>query len=105
MRPTVGSASFLIRVRAEPIRNTKNAAQPSRKSSHPHSQKRTDVHAWPRPRREMWVRELSRDRGIGLIPKRTTLYVLVNRSARRSLGVDGLDFYLEGQTIWKPSMS
>ena len=22
-----------------------------------------------------------------------------------SLGVDGLDFYLEGQMIWKPSMS
>ena len=43
--------------------------------------------------------------GMGLIPKRTTLYVLVNRSARRSLGVDGVDFYLEGQMIWKPSMS
>ncbi len=42
---------------------------------------------------------------MGLIPKRTTLYVLVNRSARRSLGVDGVDFYLEGQMIWKPSMS
>ena len=24
---------------------------------------------------------------------------------RHSLGVDGLDFYLEGQMIWKPSMS
>ena len=59
----------------------------------------------PRPRRELWVCELSRDRRMGLIPKRTTVYVLVNRSARRSLGVDGLDFYLEGQMIWKPSMS
>lgn len=92
-------------VRAEPIRNTKNAAQPSRKSSHNFHRNRTNVHAWPRTRRVMWVRELSRNRGIGLIPKRTTLYVLVNRSARRSLGVDGLDFYLEGQMIWTRSMS
>ena len=59
----------------------------------------------PRPRRELRVCELSRDRGMGLIPKRTTLYVVVNRSARRSLGVDGLDLYLEGQMIWKPLMS
>ena len=59
----------------------------------------------PRPRRELRVCELSRDRGMGLIPKRTTLYVVVNRSARRSLGVDGLDFHLEGQMIWMPSMS
>ena len=61
----------------------------------------------PRPRRELWVREceLSCDGGIGLVPKRTTLYGLVNLSARRSLGVDGLDFHLEGQMIWMPSMS
>lgn len=61
----------------------------------------------PRPRRELWVREceLSCDGGIGLVPKRTTSYGLVNLSARRSLGVDGLDFHLEGQTIWMPSMS
>ena len=49
--------------------------------------------------------ELSCDGGIGLVPKRTTLYGLVNLSARRSLGVDGLDFHLEGQMIWMPSMS
>ena len=103
--PIVGGASFLIRVRAEPTRNTNNAAQPSRKSSHPHPHNRTDVHTQPRPRRELRVCELSRDRGMGLIPKRTTLYVVVNRSARRSLGVDGLDLYLEGQMIWKPLMS
>ena len=58
--PIVGGASFLIRVRAEPTRNTKNAAQPSRKSSHPHSRNRTYVHDGPRPRRELWVCELFR---------------------------------------------
>ena len=41
--PIVGGASFFIRVRVEPTRNTKNAAQPSRKSSHPYSHNRTDV--------------------------------------------------------------
>ena len=49
-RPHPWGASFLIRVRAEPTRNTNNAAQPSRKSSHPHSRNRTYVHARPRPR-------------------------------------------------------
>ena len=48
--PTIGGAPFPIRVRAEPTRNTNNAVQPSRKSSHPHSHNHTDVHARPRPR-------------------------------------------------------
>ena len=59
-RPHRGGASFLIRVRAEQTRNTKNAAQPSRKSSHPHPRNRTYVHDGPRPRRELWVCELFR---------------------------------------------
>ena len=41
--PTLEGATYCFRVRAEPTRNTKNAAQPSRKSSHPNSRKRTNV--------------------------------------------------------------
>lgn len=41
--PTIGGTPFPIRIRVEPTRNTKNAAQPSRKSSHPNFRKRTNV--------------------------------------------------------------
>ena len=41
--PTLEGAPYCFRVRVEPARNTKNAAQPSRTSSHPDSQKHTNV--------------------------------------------------------------
>jgi hypothetical protein len=41
--PTLEGVPYCFRVRAEPARNTKNAAQLSRKSSHPSHKDRTNV--------------------------------------------------------------
>ena len=53
--PTITRRALPLGVRAEPTRNTNNAAQPSRKSSHPNSQNSADVHTQPLPRPSFWT--------------------------------------------------